>query len=248
MNQRRDDGYRDVRAVIYRDIARVVVILALLAAVIYVASMRSQEWQLKALGVKTGVLKQNSTATIYRNGDELSIVPRGANSVVAAKIELTATRVFYGTIKVPEIVADVFEAEQTTTTTTILFLHPEVAETDVSEFIRTDKALSRSVMMPGIGAFAPPTRPAVRPARLGWVMWKYAKLPFWIGVALLALAFWLLRPRFPRMLRRARRGHCWKCNYDLDNTLPTCPECGSKAWRSSFALFRRVPLRDSPTL
>lgn len=242
-----DDGYRAVRAVIYRDIARVVVILALLAAVLWAWTTPAQEWQLKALGVKTGVLKQNSTATIYRNGDELSIVPRGANSVVAAKIELTATRVFYGTIKVPEIVADVFEAEHTTTTTTILSLHPEVAEGDIAEFIRTDNNFSRSVMMPGIGVFAPPTRPAVRPAHLGWVMWKYAKLPFWIGVALLAVVLWLLRPRFPRMLRRARRGHCWKCNYDLDNTLPTCPECGSKAWTSSFDIFRRVPLRDSPT-
>lgn len=224
-----DDGCRTVRAVIYRDVARVVVIIAMLATIVYVGSMRSQVWQLKALGVPFGVLKESGTTTIYRNGDRLSIVPRGQTAVTVAKLEFVSERGFYGTITSPAFIADVFETGETTTTN-FLFLHPEVAEADIAEFIRTDESLSRSVMMPGIGAFAPPSRTATRPARLGWVMWKYAQLPFWCGVAILAFILWLLRPRFPRILRRTRNGRCWKCGYDLGNSLATCPECNASAW------------------
>lgn len=242
-----DDGYRAVRAVIYRDIARVVVCVALLAAVVYVGSMRPQEWQLKALGVPFGVLKESGTTTIYRNGNQLSIIPRGGTAATAANVEFVSERRFYGRVTAPDFVADVYEAAGTTTTN-VLYLNPEVTEAELAEFIRTNEALSRSVRMPGIGTYAPPSRAATRPARLGWVVWKYVKLPFWCGVAVLVFTLWLLRPRSPRMLRRASRGRCWKCGYDLDNAVPMCPECNAKAWAPTWRiLLPRTVVAPVPT-
>ena len=51
-------------------------------------------------------------------------------------------------------------------------------------------------------------------------------IPCWLPLALLiiptALLLWLDR-------RRIRRGHCWKCGYNLrGNVSGRCPECGRK--------------------
>lgn len=241
-----DDRYRDVRAVIYRDIARVVVIIAMLAAVVYVGSMRSQEWQLTALGVPRSAFGARTNYSIFREDNSLTLLPSNANSPLVASATVVTQRSTYGDMAPIQLsgypgsglYGDVFIGPEKTTTT-FTFIAPNVSESELLEYMASDPTFVATL-------YSTPTPLQLgRPAKVGWVMWKYAKLPFWIGVALLAFALWLLRPRFPRLLRRSRNGHCWKCDYDLDNTLATCPECGSKVWRSSLDLFRRVPLSDS---
>lgn len=241
-----DDGYRAIRAVIYRDIARVVVILALLVAIVYVGSMRSQEWQLKALGVPRSAFGAQEKCSIFREGNSLTVLPSNASTPLVASVTIVTQRATYGDMAPIQLggypgsglYGDVFVGPETTTAT-FTFIAPGVSESELMEYMASDP-----IFVAGLYSTPAPLQLG-RPAKLGWVMWKYAKLPFWCGVAILAIILWILRPRFPRMLRRSRNGHCWKCNYDLDNTLPICPECGSKAWRSSLDLFRRVPLSDS---
>jgi hypothetical protein len=65
--------------------------------------------------------------------------------------------------------------------------------------------------------------------------WQFA-VPHWFLVLLLAAmpAWWVLRWRREReSRRRAERGLCLHCGYDLRATPQRCPECGVEAGEGS---------------
>lgn len=241
MNQRRDDGYRAVRAVIYRDIARVVVIMSLIIVLVWIGSSPAQEWQVKALGVPAGSTALASTVPLCRDGDSFAPAWSSGAGVIVAELVVTTRWATYGNQQFPS--GKYPMVGPAIVTSSIHIIDPTVSLKDVETYVNADPDLARSRQRGATEYFGPPPTP---PA-LGWFLWKYGRFGFVCVLGVFAFVLWLLRPRFLRMLRRSRSGHCWKCNYDLDNTLPVCPECGSKAWTSSFDIFRRVPLRDSPT-
>lgn len=234
-----DDGYRAIRAVIYRDIARVIAMVSLLLALVWVGTSPAQEWQMKALRVSAGSTALASTVPLCRDGDSFAPAWNGGSGVIVAELVVTTRRATYGGQQFPS--GKYRMLGPTVVTSSIHIIDPTVALKDVEAFVNADPDLARARQLGATEYLGPPPVP---PA-LGWFMWKYESLTVVYILAILAIVLWLLRPRFPRMLRRSRNGHCWKCDYDLDNTLAICPECGSKAWKSSLDLFRRVPLSDS---
>ena len=57
---------------------------------------------------------------------------------------------------------------------------------------------------------------------------RHLVVPLWPGVALFGLAPAMFLGRRVRARRRARRGHCSRCGYDLRATKARCPECGTR--------------------
>lgn len=55
------------------------------------------------------------------------------------------------------------------------------------------------------------------------------RFPIWILTAVFALAPAVALQRLRRRLRRATRGQCPRCGYDLRATPGRCPECGDAA-------------------
>lgn len=234
-----DDGYRAIRAVIYRDIARVVVILSLIIVLVWIGSSPAQEWQVKALGVPAGSTALASTVPLCRDGDSFAPAWSRGAGVIVAELVVTTRRATYGNQQFPSGKYPMLG--RTVVTSSIHIIDPTVTLNDVEAFVNGHPVLARARQRGATEYLGPPPTP---PA-LGWFMWENERFRFVCFLGAFAVVLWLLRPRFPRMLRRSRNGHCWKCNYDLDNTLPICPECGSKAWKASLDLFRRVPLSDS---
>jgi hypothetical protein len=58
---------------------------------------------------------------------------------------------------------------------------------------------------------------------------SFVQIPFWAAIALASIlpALWLVRRRrLTRRRRRADRGQCLACGYDLRQSPERCPECG----------------------